>query len=114
MPPALPSTTVHDAVAILNDSVHKSHLQVPPTNGKSPYTSGLSSVNSSDTSLHIIKNVPGYSTPVFTGKKQQQEKVLADVMSKVSPSFIPSVVVVVAVAVGCYFRAGSTNVDDTL
>lgn len=68
-----------DALSVLNDPT-KSHLQV---SGKGPYGSGVSSVNSSDTSLHVVKNVPGYSTPVFKGKQAQQEKVQADVASKV-------------------------------
>lgn len=75
MQPAEPA----DALSVLNDPT-KSHLQV---SGKGPYGSGVSSVNSSDTSLHVVKNVPGYSTPVFKGKQAQQEKVQADVASKV-------------------------------
>lgn len=86
-PTDTPSSTT-DALSVLNDP-SKSHLQIP---GKGPYSSGVSSVNSSDTSLHVIKNVPGYSTPVFKGKKEQQEKVQADVASKVS--------IVISVAVG--------------
>ena len=33
---------------------------------------------------HRIKNVPGYTTPVFKGKEEQKAKVLANVTSKVS------------------------------
>jgi len=36
-------------------------------------------------STHRIKNVPGYTTPVFKGKEAQKAKVLANVTSKVSP-----------------------------
>lgn len=31
-----------------------------------------------------VKNVPGYTTPVFKGKEEQKAKVLANVTSKVS------------------------------
>ena len=34
-----------------------------------------------------LKNVPGYSTPVFKGKEEQRAKVQATVAQKVSPAF---------------------------
>ncbi|KAF9019934.1 NADH-dependent glutamate dehydrogenase [Hymenopellis radicata] len=41
---------------------------------------------SSETSLHRIKNVPGYTTPVFKGKEEQRALVQAEVAAK---GFIP-------------------------
>lgn len=52
------------------------HLKIP---GLRP---GLSS--GSETSLHRVKNVPGYTTPIFKGKEEQRAKVQANVAAKVS------------------------------
>ncbi|KAJ3481702.1 hypothetical protein NLI96_g7482 [Meripilus lineatus] len=54
------------------------HLKIP---GLRP---GLSS--GSETSLHRVKNVPGYTTPIFKGKEEQRAKVQANVAAK---GFIP-------------------------
>lgn len=40
--------------------------------------------NASDTSLHRVKNLPGYTTPVFKGKEEQRALVENDVAAKVS------------------------------
>ena len=61
----------------------KSHLQVPAPGG-GPYSSTSSSRSGSETSLHRIKNVPGYTTPVFKGKEEQRAKVQANIAAKVS------------------------------
>ena len=58
------------------------HLGVP---GQSPYSSSTTSKTSSDSSLHILKNQPGYTTPIFKGKDEQKaavEKELASAMEK--------------------------------
>ena len=39
--------------------------------------------------VHRIKNVPGYTTPVFKGKDEQRAKVQANVTQKVPISLIP-------------------------
>ncbi|KAL4242533.1 Beta-hexosaminidase [Abortiporus biennis] len=54
------------------------HLLVP---GQRPQLT-----SSSESSLHRIKNVPGYTTPIFKGKEEQRAKVQANVASK---GFIP-------------------------
>jgi glutamate dehydrogenase len=63
----------------------KGHLQVP-ANG--PY-SNPASHSGSDVSLHRIKNLPGYTTPVFKGKEEQRAKVQENIASKVRVSLIP-------------------------
>jgi glutamate dehydrogenase len=62
----------------------KGHLQVP-ANG--PY-SDPPSHSGSDVSLHRIKNLPGYTTPVFKGKEEQRAKVQENVAAKVRVSLI--------------------------
>lgn len=54
--------------------------------------SGFSSRTGSDVSLHRVKNLPGYTTPVFKGKEEQRAKIQADVAAKVCipPSIIIS------------------------
>ena len=37
--------------------------------------------------IQRLKNVPGYTTPVFKGKEEQRAKVQATVAQKVSPTF---------------------------
>ncbi|KAH9831374.1 NAD-dependent glutamate dehydrogenase [Rhodofomes roseus] len=49
-------------------------------------TDGLLQVPNQLESTHRIKNVPGYTTPVFKGKEEQKAKVLANVTAK---GFIP-------------------------
>ena len=51
--------------------------------------SRVSSKASSEASLQRIKNLPGYTTPVFKGKEEQRATVQADVASKV-PIHSPS------------------------
>ena len=34
--------------------------------------------------IHRLKNVPGYTTPVFKGKEEQRAKVQANIAAKVS------------------------------
>ncbi|KAI0298145.1 NADH-dependent glutamate dehydrogenase [Multifurca ochricompacta] len=69
------------APSLLQDP-SKGHLHVP---SKSPY-SNSSSQSGSDVSLHRIKNLPGYTTPVFKGKEEQRAKVQENVTAK---GFIP-------------------------
>jgi glutamate dehydrogenase len=64
----------------------KGHLQVPAT-GNGPY-SDPPSHSGSDASIHRIKNVPGYTTPVFKGKEEQRAKVQVNVAAKVRVSLI--------------------------
>ncbi|PFH54040.1 hypothetical protein AMATHDRAFT_73054 [Amanita thiersii Skay4041] len=45
-----------------------------------------SSAHSSETSLHRVKNLPGYTTPVFKGKEEQRASVEHEVANK---GFIP-------------------------
>lgn len=52
----------------------KAHLHLP----------GQLHSSVSEQSLSRIKNVPGYTTPVFKGKEEQRAKVQAIVVSKVS------------------------------
>ncbi|KAH9992881.1 NAD-specific glutamate dehydrogenase [Russula vinacea] len=61
----------------------KGHLQVA---GTGPYSSDPSSNSGSDVSIHRIKNLPGYTTPVFKGKEEQRAKVQENVAAK---GFIP-------------------------
>ncbi|TFY60852.1 hypothetical protein EVG20_g7265, partial [Dentipellis fragilis] len=75
-----PSPTDGSAPSALADP-SKSYLHAP-----GPYSSNSSSRTNSDSSLHRIKNVPGYTTPVFTGKEEQREKVQNIVAAK---GFIP-------------------------
>ena len=64
----------------------KGYLQMP-TNG--PY-SDPASHSGSDVSLHRIKNLPGYTTPVFKGKEEQRAKVQENVAAKVRVSLMPA------------------------
>ncbi|KIK48084.1 hypothetical protein CY34DRAFT_798722 [Suillus luteus UH-Slu-Lm8-n1] len=64
-----------------------STLGVPHLNG----LSATSSRASSEASLQRVKNLPGYTTPVFKGKEEQRAKVQADVSAK---GFIPRELVV--------------------
>lgn len=41
--------------------------------------------NASDLSVHRVKNLPGYTTPVFKGKEEQRALVQAEVGAKVTP-----------------------------
>ena len=55
----------------------------------SPYSSTSSSrvgTPGNDASIHRVKNVPGYTTPVFSGKQAQRAKVHETVAAK---GFIP-------------------------
>jgi glutamate dehydrogenase len=61
----------------------KGHLQPP---GASPYSSDRPAHSGSDVSLHRVKNVPGYTTPVFKGKEEQRAKVQENVAAKVGGS----------------------------
>jgi glutamate dehydrogenase len=58
----------------------KGHLQV---SGKGPYSSDHPPHSGSDLSIHRIKNLPGYTTPVFKGKEEQRAKVQENVAAKV-------------------------------
>ncbi|KAI0299499.1 NAD-specific glutamate dehydrogenase [Russula brevipes] len=81
----------------------RSHLQPP---GKGPYFSDPSSHSASDVSLHKVKNLPGYTTPVFTGKEEQRAKVQENVAKT---GFIPRELVVPEVQ---WFYA-HLGIDDT-
>lgn len=48
-----------------------------------PNGSGQTSHTSSETSVQRVKNLPGYTTPVFKGKEEQRAKVQAAVAGKV-------------------------------
>jgi glutamate dehydrogenase len=53
------------------------------------HLNGLSTASSrasSEASLQRVKNLPGYTTPVFKGKEEQRAKVQADVSAKVIQS----------------------------
>ena len=52
------------------------------TNG-APYGSNAPSKSSSEASLQRVKNLPGYTTPVFKGKQEQRAKVQTIVAAKV-------------------------------
>ncbi|KAG2758008.1 NAD-specific glutamate dehydrogenase [Suillus brevipes Sb2] len=65
-----------------------------PSQPHSIYLNGLSAASSrasSEASLQRVKNLPGYTTPVFKGKEEQRAKVQADVSAK---GFIPRELVV--------------------
>lgn len=83
MSSAIPSPQGQSASPLQDPT--KGHLQVHP-NG--PYCDPQSR-SGSDVSLHRIKNVPGYTTPVFTGKEEQRAKVQENVAAKVRVSAIP-------------------------
>src|SRR6267154_6687978 len=51
--------------------------------------SRASSRASSESSLQRVKNLPGYTTPVFKGKEEQRAKVQENVAAKVRDSLIP-------------------------
>ncbi|KIM85567.1 hypothetical protein PILCRDRAFT_816763 [Piloderma croceum F 1598] len=55
----------------------KAHLQVD-----GPYMSNSTSHTGSEASLHRVKNLPGYTTPVFKGKEEQRAKVQAELSAK--------------------------------
>jgi glutamate dehydrogenase len=57
--------------------------------GKGPYSSDPPHHSGSDVSLHKIKNLPGYTTPVFKGKEEQRAKVQENVAGKVPILLIP-------------------------
>ena len=81
--PTAPSTNGHDdpkRSALLADPAH-AHLSAP---GQSPYDSGASSRTGSESSLHVLKNQPGYTTPVFKDKEAQRNQVEKIVAAKVS------------------------------
>jgi hypothetical protein len=61
----------------------KGHLQ---SSAKVPYSADQPSLSGSDNSLHRIKNLPGYTTPVFKGKEEQRAKVQDNVAAKVRTS----------------------------
>jgi glutamate dehydrogenase len=65
-----------------NRDPSKDHLQAQ---GKGPYLSDTSH-GGSEVSLHRVKNLPGYNTPVFKGKPEQRAKVQEIVAGK---GFIP-------------------------
>ncbi|KAH7885197.1 NADH-dependent glutamate dehydrogenase [Phlebopus sp. FC_14] len=73
------STPSHPRSAALLDPAIVQHV-----NG--PYGTNHSSRSGSETSLQRVKNLPGYTTPVFRGKEEQRAKVQADVTAK---GFIP-------------------------
>ena len=54
------------------------HLETAFQSAKDPGTA-----NGGDLAVHRVKNLPGYTTPVFKGKDQQRAKVQADIMAKV-------------------------------
>ncbi|SJL07183.1 probable glutamate dehydrogenase, NAD(+)-specific [Armillaria ostoyae] len=68
------SSTPSDAAAARFGHGPYAHLSVP------------GSRTGSDTSVHRIKNVPGYNTPVFKGKEEQRALVQAEVAAK---GFVP-------------------------
>ncbi|KAI0049429.1 NAD-specific glutamate dehydrogenase [Auriscalpium vulgare] len=96
------ATSDSDSPSVLNDPA-KAHLQVPPTG---PYLSGSSSRTGSDTSLHRVKNVPGYTTPAFKGKEEQRAKVQSNIAAK---GFVPRELV--ANEVEWFY--GHLGIDDT-
>lgn len=49
-----------------------------------PYGPNDASKTSSEVSLQRVKNLPGYTTPVFKGKQEQRAKVQATIAGKVS------------------------------
>ena len=54
-----------------------------------PATSGTASArNSSDPSLNRVKNLPGYTTPVFKGKQEQRALVENNVAAKVTIAYL--------------------------
>ncbi|SRR6266404_1715462 len=79
---AIPSPSQGQHASPLQDPT-KGHLHVP-ANG--PYSSDPSSHAGSDVSLHRIKNLPGYTTPVFKGKEEQRAKVQENIAAKVRVS----------------------------
>lgn len=68
--------------ALLANPSHN-HLNVP---GQSPYASNTASRTSSDASIHVVKNQPGYTTPVFKDKAIQKASVEKTVQAKVRSS----------------------------
>lgn len=64
------STPVH-----LTDAAKPSLIRTPVSGSATP-----------DTAVYRVKNVPGYTTPAFAGKKAQLAKVVENVASK---GFIP-------------------------
>jgi hypothetical protein len=61
------------------------HVQAPGLLHEALTTASTRS--SSEVSLHRVKNLPGYTTPVFKGKNEQRAKVQASVAAKVSDGF---------------------------
>jgi hypothetical protein len=81
---AIPPGPGGQAPSPLHDPT-KSHLQLP---SKGPYSSEPRSQSGSDVSLHRVKNLPGYTTPVFKGKEEQRAKVQENVAAKVRGSLM--------------------------
>jgi glutamate dehydrogenase len=60
-----------------------SSTPVQPNGNGGPYGPNAASKTSSEVSFQRLKNLPGYTTPVFKGKQEQRAKVQADVAAKV-------------------------------
>ncbi|KAF4617888.1 hypothetical protein D9613_005743 [Agrocybe pediades] len=67
---------------------------------------GLKSAASSETSLHRVKNLPGYNTPIFKGKEEQRALVEQEVAEK---GFIPRELV--SMEVNWFYS--NLGIDDT-
>jgi glutamate dehydrogenase len=63
-----------------------SSTPVQPNGNGGPYGPNAASKTSSEVSFQRLKNLPGYTTPVFKGKQEQRAKVQADVAAK---GFVP-------------------------
>ncbi|KAJ3729441.1 NAD-specific glutamate dehydrogenase [Lentinula raphanica] len=90
------TSSLTDALARSGQSTDSSHLSVP----------GTPTRNGSDGLLHRIKNVPGYTTPVFKGKEEQRALVQQEVAAK---GFIPQELV--ANEVNWFYT--NLGIDDT-
>lgn len=62
-----------------------SSTPLQPNGNGGPYGPNGASKATSEASLQRLKNLPGYTTPVFKGKQEQRAKVQADVAAKVRP-----------------------------
>ena len=74
--------------ATLSYTIHNATMSTPPSRNSAhadtDATGHLQVPGQHADVIHRLKNVPGYTTPVFKGKEEQRAKVQANVAAKVS------------------------------
>ncbi|KAG8732549.1 NAD-dependent glutamate dehydrogenase [Ceratobasidium sp. 414] len=93
-------TSRPDPARVVLANPSNAHLGLPGSGSSTPTR------NASDVNLNKIKNLPGYTTPIFTRKDEQRKEVEASVVSK---GFMPAELV--KLEVGWFYD--SLGIDDT-